>query len=122
MGVFTPETSLQETKDARSWLTNLMYVSSVDAGDHLKNSMPFLMDKILREIADQAYYASHLRRNGAQPTRDRVFAEVLAELEANGEAMRFVNAKGRIAWKATPRLRDRLMDLELEAEEDLEEL
>jgi hypothetical protein len=83
--------------------------------------MKIRMDKILREIADQAYYAARLRRNGVQPTRDRVFAEVLAELEANGDAMRFVNSKGRIAWKATPRLRDYLKDLELEAEEDLED-
>ena len=83
--------------------------------------MPFLIDKILREVVDQAYCASRLRRNGVQPTRDRVFAEVLAELEANGDAMRFVNAKSRIAWKATPRLRDYLQDLELEAEEDLED-
>jgi len=49
-------------------------------------------------------------------------AEVLGDLEAAGDAMRFVDAKGRIAWKATPRLRDYLQDLELEAEEDLEEL
>ncbi len=83
--------------------------------------MPILMDKILQEVADQAYYASRLRRNGVQPTRDRVFAEVLAELEANGDAMRFVDAKGRIAWMATPRLRDYRQNLELEAEEDLED-
>ena len=83
--------------------------------------MKIRMDKILREIADQAYYASRLMRNGVQSTHDRVFAEMLAELEANGDAMRFVDAKGRIAWKATPRLRDYLQDLELEAEEDLED-
>jgi hypothetical protein len=80
------------------------------------------MDKILREIAEQAYYASHLRRNGVKTTRDVFLAEMLADLEASGDAMRFVDAKGRIAWKATPRLRDYLKDLELEAEEDLEEL
>jgi len=80
-----------------------------------------LMDKILQEIADEAYELARLRRNGAHTTRDRVFAEVLAELEANGDAMRFVDAKGRIAWMATPRLRDYLQDLELEAEEDLED-
>ena len=98
-----------------------MYVSSVNAGNQLTNPMKMRMDKILREIADQAYYTFRLRRNGVQPTRDRVFAAMLAELEANGDATRFVNAKGRIAWKATPRLRDYLKDLELEAEEDLED-
>jgi len=83
--------------------------------------MAIPMDKILQEIADQAYYASSLRRNGVQPTRDVFLAEVLGELEASGDAMRFVDAKGRIAWMATPRLRDYLQDLELEAEEDLED-
>lgn len=53
-------------------------------------------------------------------TRD-VLAELLGDLEASGDAMRFVDAKGRIAWKATPRLCDYLQDLELEAEEDLED-
>ena len=35
--------------------------------------------------------------------------------------MRYVNSHGRIAWKATPRLRDYLMDLELDAEADHED-
>lgn len=82
--------------------------------------MPILMDKILQEVVDQAYYASRLRRNGVKTTRD-VLAELLGDLEASGDAMRFVDAKGRIAWKATPRLCDYLQDLELEAEEDLED-
>ena len=29
-----------------------------------KNHMPFLMDKILQEVADQAYEAARLRRDG----------------------------------------------------------
>ncbi len=98
-----------------------MYVSSVDAGNQATNPMKIRMDKILREIADQAYYASRLGRNSVRPTRGVVLAEVLGDLEAAGDAMRFVDAKGRIAWKATPRLRDYLQDLELEAEEDLED-
>lgn len=44
---------------------------------------------------------------------------MLAELERAGNAMRFVDAWGRIAWKATPRLRDHLMGLERDAREDL---
>ena len=46
---------------------------------------------------------------------------MLAELEATGDAMRYVNVKGQIAWKATPRLCKYLMDLQLDAETDLEE-
>ena len=51
--------------------------------------------------------------------RDRVSAEMLAELEAAGDAMRYVNPRGQIAWKVTPQLRDYLMDLQLDAEADL---
>jgi hypothetical protein len=36
--------------------------------------------------------------------------------------MRYVNSNGEIAWKATPRLRDYLMDLRLDAEVDLEDI
>ena len=81
----------------------------------------FSMDKILTEYADQAYETARLGRNGVQPTRDRVSAEMLAELEAAGDAMRYVDRPRQIAWKATPQLRDYLMDLQLDAEADLEE-
>ena len=83
--------------------------------------MPIIMDKILTEYADQAYEAARLRRNGAHTARELDFAETLSELEASGEAMRFVNGKGQIAWKATPQLRDYLMDLQLDAATDVED-
>ena len=84
--------------------------------------MPILMDKILREAADRACEIARLGRNGVQTTRDRVFAKVLAELEATGDAMRYVNPRGQIAWKATPNLRQYLKDLQLDAEADLEDV
>ena len=83
--------------------------------------MSFLMDKILQEVADQAYEAVRLRRDGVDQTHDVAFGEMLAELEAAGDAMRYVNPHGRIAWKATPKFRDYLRDLELDAEADLED-
>ena len=83
--------------------------------------MEILMDKILRECADQAYEAARLGRNGIRPARDRVSAAMLIELEAVGDAMRYVNPRGQIAWKATRQLRDYLMDLQLDAEADLED-
>jgi hypothetical protein len=78
--------------------------------------MQIRIEKILREYADQAYEATRLGRNGIHPARDRVFAEMLAELEATGYAMRYVNSRGVIAWKTTRRLRDYLIDLQLDAE------
>ena len=84
--------------------------------------MPILMDKILREYADQAYETARLGRNDVHRPRDQVSAEVLAELEATGDAMRYVNPRGQIAWKATPNLRQYLKDLQLDAEADLEDV
>ena len=77
------------------------------------------MDKILAEYADHAYETARLGRNDVHRPRDLVSAEMLVELEAAGDAMRYVNSRGRIAWKATPQLRDYLMDLQLDAEADL---
>jgi hypothetical protein len=88
-----------------------------------KPTMPILLDKILLEYADQAFEkAARLRRNGAHTARDLVSAKMLAELEATGDAMRYVNSHGQIAWKATPQLRDYLMDVSRDAEDDLEDL
>ena len=84
--------------------------------------MKILMDKILTEYADQTYEIARLRRNGVHPDRDRVFAGVLAKLEAGGDAMRYVNSNGQIAWKATPSLCQYLKDLELDAETDVEDV
>ena len=84
--------------------------------------MKILMDKILTEYADQAYGTARLRRNGVHKADNVVSAKMLAELEAAGDAMRYVNSHGQIAWKATPQLRDYLMDVLRDAEDDLEDL
>ena len=81
--------------------------------------MPILIDEILQEITDQAYQAGRLRRNRVQPASDLVSAEMLGELEGSGDAMRFVDDRGRIAWKATPQLRDHQKGLERDAQDDL---
>ena len=83
--------------------------------------MQIRMAKILTEYADQAYGTERLGRNGVHPSRDRVYAAMLAKLEAAGDAMRYLNPRGQIAWKATPELRDYLVDLQLDAEADLED-
>jgi len=75
----------------------------------------------MREFVDQAYDAARLGRSGVRRSRERVFAKALAQLEAAGDAMRYLDAKGRVAWKATPHLRDLVRNLELEAKVDLED-
>jgi len=83
--------------------------------------MTILMDNILQDIVDQAYGAACLGRNGDLPDPDLVSAEVLTELEVAGDAMRYVDSEGRIAWKATPWLRDYLMDLQRDVEAEFEQ-
>jgi hypothetical protein len=82
--------------------------------------MTILMDEILQEIVDQAYGPARLGRNGDLPDPDLVSAKVLAELELAGDAMRYVDSEGRIAWRATPSLRDYLMDLQRDAEAEFD--
>jgi hypothetical protein len=84
--------------------------------------VPILMDQTLAEYADQAYETTRLGRNGLRQTRELVSVEMLGELEAAGDAMRFVDTSGRIAWRATPNLCQYLKDLELDAQDDLEDL
>jgi hypothetical protein len=80
------------------------------------------MDEILQEVVDRAYEAARLGRNGAQPCRERLSAEMLTHLEGTGDAMRLVDTDGQIRWSATPNLCQRLTDLELDAEADLENI
>ena len=80
------------------------------------------MDEILQGFTDQAHEPARLGRNGVQPPPEQVSAKTLVELECGGDAMRFVDAEGRIAWKATPQLRDHLMGLERDAQDDLADI
>jgi alkylation response protein AidB-like acyl-CoA dehydrogenase len=81
--------------------------------------MKFRMDKIIRELVEEAWEWARLGRDRDSGGRDQVFAETLAEMESTGDAMRYVNSRGQIAWKATPELKDYLRDLRLDAEADL---
>ena len=83
--------------------------------------MKFRMHKIVRELVEEAWEWARIGRDRDFMDRERVFAEALIELESEGNAMRFVDRKGRICWKATPDLRDYLNDLKLDAEADLED-
>ena len=52
------------------------------------------MDKILREIVEQAYEEARLGRDRDFVDKNRVFSEALAELESEGDAMRYLDSKG----------------------------
>jgi hypothetical protein len=49
----------------------------------------------------------------------QLIANILRDFEEAGDAMRYVRADGRIAWKATPQMLSRLADAERDADEDL---
>jgi hypothetical protein len=81
--------------------------------------MKFRMDKIVREIVQECWEWDRLRRDRDPLDKNHVFSDVLIQMESEGDAMRYLDSKGDIAWKATPDLRDYLNDLKLDAEADL---
>jgi hypothetical protein len=61
------------------------------------------------------------KNQGSDHLRTDLIAQILRDFEEAGDAMRFLNADGRVALKATPRMLTRLADAEREAEDDLAE-
>ena len=54
-------------------------------------------------------------------SKQSLIAEVLHEWEEAGEAMRYLNRDGQIAWKATASMISRLADAERDAKDELDE-
>jgi hypothetical protein len=79
--------------------------------------MNLTMTKVLRFWVDVEYERIKNRATG-RPRTD-LLAQILRKFEEAGEAMRYLNAKGEIAWKATPGMLSRLADAEREAKDDL---
>jgi hypothetical protein len=79
------------------------------------------IDKTLRDYLDEAYCCVRLGRHGATRYGKAVLDKALGHLESQGDAMRYLDAKGRVAWKATPRLQSYLDDLRADAEAEAEE-
>jgi hypothetical protein len=79
--------------------------------------MNFRMDATLRFWV-HCSYEDRCYENTKRP-RTQLIAEILREYERHGDAMRYLDAKGKIAWKATPWMLSRLGDAEREVEDDL---
>jgi hypothetical protein len=79
------------------------------------------MDEITRECIQRTHCEARLGRKGSKWAHGKSLAEILIDLEESGDAMRYVDAKGRISWKATPRLRELIDDLQTDVELELEE-
>jgi hypothetical protein len=82
-------------------------------------AMKFRIDEPLRFWVDCSY--EDKRHENANRTRADLTAEILREYERDGDAMRYLNAMGQIAWKASPAMLQKLTDAEREVQDDMEE-
>jgi hypothetical protein len=80
-------------------------------------SEPSRMSRILRFWVDVEY--EDIENRGPSRSRTELIAQILRAFEEAGDAMRYLNSKGEIAWKATPGMISRLADAEREARDDL---
>jgi hypothetical protein len=80
--------------------------------------MKFRMDQTLRFWVDCSY--EDRRHENPKRTRTQLIVEILRDYERAGDAMRYLNAKRLIAWKASPSMLQRLADAEREVTDDLE--
>ena len=79
--------------------------------------VPVLVAETLRFWVDCSY--EDQRYDNSNRTRNELIADILRDYERSGHAMRYLNVKGQIAWKASPRMLSMLADLERDAEGDL---
>jgi hypothetical protein len=83
-------------------------------------TMKILMDKTLLFWVDVAY--EHIKSANSQLSKRQLVAQILQQYERRGDAMRYLNVQGKIAWKASPRFLMMLADAERDARDDLAEL
>ena len=77
------------------------------------------MDRTLRFWVDVAL--EHIKSDHANSTKRQLVAQILRKYEQRGDAMRYLNKDGKIAWKASPRFLTILADAERDARNDLAE-
>jgi hypothetical protein len=80
--------------------------------------MKIRMTNTLRLWVDVEH--QHIKNENTGSTKAELIAKILRDFEEAGDAMRYLNAEGRIAWKATPNMLTRLADAEREVIDDLE--
>jgi hypothetical protein len=75
------------------------------------------MDKTLLFWVDVAY--EHIKSANSQLSKRQLVAQILQQYERRGDAMRYLNEQGKIAWKASPRFLSMLADADRDARDDL---
>jgi hypothetical protein len=81
--------------------------------------MNFRMSKVLWFWVDVEF--ERIKNQDFSSTRAQLISRILRDFEEAGDAMRYLNKKGEIAWKATPGMLSRLADAEQEAIDDMED-
>jgi hypothetical protein len=81
--------------------------------------MKIRMTRVLRFWVHVEY--ERIKTHCPGRSRTELIPHILREFEEAGEAMRYLNTKGEIAWKATPGMLSRLADAEQEAIDDMED-
>ena len=77
------------------------------------------MDKTLRFWVDVAY--EHIKSDHIELTKQQLLAQILRRYQERGDAMRYLDVEGKIAWKASPRFSTKLADAERDAQDELED-
>lgn len=81
--------------------------------------MKLRMDKSLRFWVDVAY--QDLKDEHLNLTKRQLFVHILREYEGRGDAMRYLNPKGQIGWKASPSFLDTIAHAERDAQDELDD-
>jgi hypothetical protein len=83
------------------------------------STMKIRMDKTLRFWVDVAY--ENVKSDHPKLTKRRLIAQILNQYQDRGDAMRYLDVEGKIAWKASSRFLTKLADAERDAQDELEE-
>ena len=81
--------------------------------------MKLQMDKTLRFWVDVAYES--IKSDHINLTKRQLIAQILHQYQDRGDAMRYLDVEGKIAWKASPRFLTKLADAKRDAQDELEE-
>jgi hypothetical protein len=80
-------------------------------------TMKILMDRTLRFWVDVA--VEQIKPDHANLAKRQLVAQILRIYEQRGDAMRCLDSRGKLAWKASPRFLSMLADAERDARDDL---
>jgi hypothetical protein len=81
--------------------------------------MKLHIDQTLRFWVGVAY--ENIKFDHPKLTKRQLIAQILHQYQERGDAMRYLDANGKIRWKASPRFLTMLADAERDAQDELED-